>query len=496
MDSSRESLQCRVRAQALLPILLLTACAFRPAGPASPGVTQEQLRELLAEAEELVQSAEAVSSPDAMIPLLDRARTKLYQTMSLYREFDEAAALADGGKVGSLQRDHVERLLREARMDVCREDPGYACIIESAHAAARATAADRMDLAYRTIALAQARVGDIEGALATARHIPGIEAATHDRDGGEFALYPRFDDPREVIVHMQARFGDIEGARVTAGRFGVDIPWQEVVNSAFRRGDAPGVAGAAERGDTGAERRGDETGLLAEDVAAARVRAGDIDGAFAAIDSDPMLSLEDPPRNRAYRVLTPRVAIAAARLEAGDSAAAGEILDIIQGAIVRHRGRLASGVDHTHFYETAGMMADVAALLHRIGEAEQARGMLAEAIGEAAKIEEWDNHFFDPAAPEDPGTFGVYGSGTNDATTASNPLSEHYAYVRGVAFQRVMCTAMTAGLPVSRETLRRAVVPVGRTRGRRYHVRTWTMAAVAMALIDHPCPDSAEAPWE
>ena len=596
-------------------------------------MTQEQLGELLVEAEELVESAEAAPTPAARIPLLERARTNLYRVMSFYRDFGEAAELANGRRVGSLQRDHLERLLREARMDVCRADPDYACIIESAYAAARATASDRMDLAYRTIALAQARVGDIRGALETARHIPGIDAGAGGSDGtGEFALYPRFDDPREVIVRMQVRTGDVEGARVTAERFGVDIPWQEVAYSALRRGDLPRAAEALAWGEAEAEQNSDGTELLfafaevasawarlghperaadaasraeaaaertapeerpsalaeaatvwaaigeaarARDVASrvlalvreseppgslafrdpqaaalawaaigeielareitdyvrgfgtvwrrgiadalldrgegeaaltfldgffateaaiARARSGDTEGALTLVDSDRRLRLEDSSCLRDYRRLTPRVAIASAQFEAGEVAAARETLGVVTGEIARNRECLAAGEDHSNFYETAGMMVDVASLLNRVGEVEEARDMLAEAITEAAKIEEWD--FFDPARPEDPGTFGVYGSGTDDATSASNPLSEHYAYVRGVGFQRVLCTAIDAGLPVSRETLRQDVVPAGRTRDRRYHVRTWTMAAVAMALVNGPCPDQAEMPRE
>lgn len=202
---------------------------------------------LVAEAESLVSQAEANADPAASLAPLDSARTLLYRAMSFSAASRAAADLADGA--GALTSAEIDRALRRARMDICRAAPDYRCLIDNAVEAARATVPEGRDLAFRTIALARARLGDVDGAIETAAHIPGFDPTkSRTRGGGlraradgsdsPYVYYPLFDDPRVVIVAMTARTGDADTALERAERLGVVTRvWREVAAAYVSRGD-------------------------------------------------------------------------------------------------------------------------------------------------------------------------------------------------------------------------------------------------------------------
>ena len=145
---------------------------------------------------------------------------------------EAAAAVADGRRAGVPQAGEINRALRRARMDACHAAPDYACVMDNALEAARATVPEGRDLAYRAVALAQARLGDVQGALATASHVPGFDPG----DRLDYVLYPRFDDLRVVVAAMQARTGDPASALATAERLGVFGRFADRETKRVRRG--------------------------------------------------------------------------------------------------------------------------------------------------------------------------------------------------------------------------------------------------------------------
>lgn len=195
--------------------------------------------ELLARTEALVQTADTASDPSARVVLLERARTLLYRIMGAEEASAAGTALADGKAVGALSLRRVEGALRSARMDLARVNPEYARLIENALVAAASAHPSEQDLAYETIALAQARLGDIPGALATARN---ISEQARWRAGRFVQL--RWSDPPVVLASLQVRAGDLEGALRTPAELGipVDDVWAELAFARARTGDIEGVA--------------------------------------------------------------------------------------------------------------------------------------------------------------------------------------------------------------------------------------------------------------
>ena len=205
---------------------------------------------LVAEARGLVAQAEATVEPATRLALLDSARTRLYRAMSFSETSRVASQLADGA--GLLSVPEIDRALRHARMDICRAAPDYECLIDNAMEAARATVPEGRDLAFRSIALAQARLEDLDGALETARYIPGFDPTARSDDSHDsYTYYPLFDDPRVVIVAMTARTGDPDAALEWAERLDVVTRvWREIAAAFARRGDtlqAADVVARAER---------------------------------------------------------------------------------------------------------------------------------------------------------------------------------------------------------------------------------------------------------
>ena len=239
---------------------LVVACGPGAEDPSASAENGPVVDSLLAEAAALAARAEAEPEPAAKVAPLDSARTLLYQAMSFYRSSDAAAVVAAGRRAGVPQAGEINRALRRARMDACRAAPDYACVMDNALEAARATVPEGRDLAYRAVALAQARLGDLQGALATASHVPGFDPG----DGRDYVLYPRFDDLRVVVAAMQARTGDPASALATAERLGVfGSVWREIVRAFRRQGDETRAARIVAR-------QGSEVADIADDLARAR----------------------------------------------------------------------------------------------------------------------------------------------------------------------------------------------------------------------------------
>ena len=175
---------------------------------------------------------------------------------------------------------------------------------------------------------------------------------------------------------------------------------------------------------------------------------------------------------------------------AGDLAAAQADLDGIVADIARDRDELSRGVDHSFHYESAGLLADVGAALAAATDSARAREMFGEAVAEAGKVGEWDVYPFVAASHEDSSPFAVFGSGIDNGPAGSNPLSEHYVYVRGLALHEAACAAEAAGTPVAPERLRLAAFSAEQQEpyySRQYGVRLWVRVAVALSLAQRGC---------
>ena len=297
---------------------LVVACGTGAEDPSAAAANGPVVDSLLAEAAALAARSEAAPEPAAKVAPLDSARTLLYQAMSYYRSSDAAMAVADGRRAAVLQAGDIDRALRRARMDACRAAPDYACVMDNALEAARATVPEGRDLAYRTVALAQARLGDVQGALATASHVPGFDPG----DGRDYVQYPRFDDLRVVVAAMQARTGDPTSALATADRLDVfGSVWREIVQAFRRQGDETRAARIVAR-------RESEVADIADDLTRARAYVdtgiewadmgqGEL-GAEALARAQAVAADADAPELRASAL----VEVATAWARAGDAARA------------------------------------------------------------------------------------------------------------------------------------------------------------------------------
>lgn len=231
--------------------------------------------------------------------------------------------------------------------------------------------------------------------------------------------------------------------------------------------------------DTGDPSERPETVRTFEDALAA-AQKGDFDGALAYADRF---------RSRRGRdrieLLTE---VAAARIRAGDVQTARRDLERIKADITANRDRLARGVDHSWHYHTSGTLADVAAVLAQAGDSTGARDMYMEAVAEAAKVGPWDVYPFRPASPDDRNPFDTFGSGAPVVATSSNPLAENYIYIRALALHGAACTAAAAGFPVDPAALREAALAPGQSGyPRDYGVQLWLVTAVALSLAERGC---------
>ena len=152
------------------------------------------------------------------------------------------ACLEDGGLS---EFRGVEDAPSVRRMDQVRTNPDYRRFIENALVAAAAADTSRKDLAYEAIALAQARLGDIEGALATARNISSQAKwrAPRSRSSSDLPI---------VLASLQIRAGDVRGARRTPLELGVlpDAGWAPIAFARARTGDIRGAAATIPELDT------------------------------------------------------------------------------------------------------------------------------------------------------------------------------------------------------------------------------------------------------
>lgn len=317
----------------------------------------EDADELFARTEVLLQAADTTSDAADRVVLLERARTLLYRIMGAEEASDAAAALADGRTVGGLSLRRVEGALRTARMDVALTNPGYARLIENALVAAAAAHPSEQDRAYETIALAQARLGDIEGALATARNISD-QARWR---AGRFPSLSR-SDPPVVLASLQARAGDLEGALRTPEELGVsaDDVWAELAFARAVTGDVEGAGAMMSRLEASASRGGGSIdGIL---------RLLDITRAWSAIGDAERAAevLEQARRNAvAYvRPSDPLARIAAAWAALGRPERAGEVML-----------RALALAEQPQWLGSDGSLGNVAAGLVEIGEIEAARSI-------------------------------------------------------------------------------------------------------------------------
>ena len=229
--------------------------------------------------------------------------------------------------IGELrEKGWVELKPAEKRRE-CFANPDYECVIVAALFAAAQSIDDAVSRTWAlpTIAAAQAKAGDLDGAFATARsindakdralalrRIASAQAEVGDLDGAfatarsiDFA-YPRAG-ALGGIAAAQAKAGDLDGAFATArsidSAYSRALALRGIAAAQAKAGDLDGAFATARSIDLAYPRAGALRG-----IAAAQAKAGDLDGAFATARS-----IDDA----SVRALALR-GIAAAQAEAGD----------------------------------------------------------------------------------------------------------------------------------------------------------------------------------
>lgn len=319
----------KARSTPFLCLVLLSACA-RETPPATI---------LLTEAEQLVVAAEAEPTASGKVPLLENARRKLHRIVGYHPSAPLAADLREGRVVGTLSLPEVDRRVREARMDACLEAASYDCLIENALTAARVHL--ESGRGHDSVAVAQARLGDAAGALATVEEILGSGLAIP-----EWRTVPLL----ELVALVQAAQGDIEGARATAERI-----WK--LNAAREYPFFPDHVRAA--------------------IAIAQAHAGEPDSA--------MVSLADLSRQGvafSARVLT---RVARVRAEAGDAAGAAQALEEAAAMLGPDAGRYPIVPLERHSVQL--VFRDIADAQAEMGDIQGADETVSRAIGVAEQVQ-------------------------------------------------------------------------------------------------------------
>lgn len=475
------SRMCASRNAGALCVLLIVSGSWG-CGPQGGDVneTLAGTEELLARTEALVQAADTASDASDRVVLLERARTLLYRIMGAEEVSDAGTALADGKAVGALSLRRIEVALRNARMDLARTNPEYGRLIENALVAAAAAHPSEQDRAYETVALAQARLGDISGALATARNIS-------DQAKWRAARYASltWSDPPVVpawnaTALALAEQGEVEAALATLPPSQYEGPFLRLM--------------AAKRAEAG-----DIRGALA---IAARLGAG----------GDPR---DIDPRDLDFDGLVVQVALAAARADAGDVETARESLADITGVLESDELSYRYILDGIADYARATLWQGIGSAWARAGDPAAARPAFEAAVQTASRLgmtlpfplgfeqalgrEHWPDT--DPS-----GTFGSenpFHLAMADAlgdyewpAWADYQMSARHrpylTYVRGFTLRRIACAARAAGVPIPVETLHEAAMAEVNDAWpdqTGYGAESWTVRAVAVALVERPCPD-------
>ena len=313
----------------VLCLMLLSACA-RNTHPATS---------LLAEAEELVAASHGEPTAAGRVPLLENARRKLHRIVGHHPSTPLAADLREGRIAGTLSLPEVDRRVREARMDACLEAASYDCLIENALAAARVHVESGQG--HDSVAVAQARLGDTEGALATVEEILGSGLAIP-----EWRTVPLL----ELIAPVQAAQGNIEGARATAERI-----WK--LNAAREYPFFPDHVWAA--------------------IAVAQAHAGAPDSA--------MVSLANLSRGGVAFPAHVLTRVARVRAETGDAEGAAQALDEAATMLGPDAGRCPMGPLQRHSVQV--VFRDIAEAQVEMGDIQGADETVSRAIGVAEQVQ-------------------------------------------------------------------------------------------------------------
>ena len=359
---------------AALLLLLLPACADDGG----------QAEVLLADAEELVVAARNESSAAGKLPLLLTARRKLHRIVGYHPTTTLAADLREGRMAGTLSLAAVDQQVRHARMEACLENAGYECLIENALAAARVHLESGQG--HDSIAAAQARLGDTEGALATVDELLGSGLAIPE--WWTVALL-------ELIVPVQAAQGDVEGALATAERiwqlnamrehaFFPDHVWAAIAVAQANAGEADSaLASSANLSD----REAPLSAHVLTHVARARDAAGDAEGAAHALDAAaallgpdmgiyPLLPLDRHSVQIVFR------GIAEAQLDMGDIRGAAETVSRAIEVAEQVQSRVDPEINHL-----VHALADFASMWAAIGEGDRAARLLALARSSGGQLD-------------------------------------------------------------------------------------------------------------
>lgn len=364
----------KIRATAALFLLLPPACVDDGG----------QAETLLADAEELVAAARNEQSAAGKLPLLENARGKLHRIVGYHPSTTLAADLREGRVAGTLSLAAVDQQVRHARMDACLGNVGYECLIESALAAARVHLESGQG--HDTIAVAQARLGDTDGALATVDELLGSGLAIPEWRTAALL---------ELIAPAQAAKGDVEGALATAERI-------RQLNATDERVELPGHVQAAIA--VAQARAGEPDSALVTSaglpeweaplfahvlthVARARAGTGDAEGAAQALDAAAALLGPDMgiyplfPLDR-HSVQIQFRGIAEAQVDMGDIQ--GAVETVSRAIEVAEQVQSRAGPEINHLVHA---LADFASMWAAIGEEDRAARLLARARSSAGQLD-------------------------------------------------------------------------------------------------------------
>ena len=305
-----------------------------------------------------------------VLSLIARVQADVGDPAGARETFSRAAAAADAIETGSTRS--------AALVEVAKMQIAAGALPEARQTLARADLADHVrdfpPLALPNLVRAQAEAGDVAGALATARTIPGDEQPTERAHS------------LALVAAVQAAAGDEPGALVTSG----EIESQHYRMGAVRdvgiaraqRGDVAGAWDAVRkikdgiwfnpdlRDDTGGREVGIAVAGVIAAIAGAHLERGEFEQAWAAIRDEEM---EDD-----FTFVEVRVAIVKAMV------AAGHLDDARGGA------EALCGSDRYGYFrrQCVEVLADLAVALAAAGRAGESREVASMALDEAAGVED------------------------------------------------------------------------------------------------------------
>ena len=303
-----------------------------------------------------------------VLSLIARVQADVGETAGARETFSRAGAAADAIEPGSTR---TAALFEVAKMQIAA-----GALPEARQTLARANLADYAWFFHDLSKLvrAQAEAGDVAGALATARTIPGDERPT---------------ERAQALAHVaaaQAAAGDEPGALVTSG----EIESQHYRMEAMRhvgiaraeRGDVAGAWDAVRkikdeiwfnprlRDDTGGRDVSIAVASVIAAIAEAHLERGEFEKAYAAIKDEGM---EDELTLVEFRMASAKARIAAGHLDAARGGAEALCESDWRG---RYRRQCVE------------MLADAAVALAAAGRAGESREMASMALDEADGVED------------------------------------------------------------------------------------------------------------